>query len=208
MVKIMNKREIILDFTSLLDVIMVILFFFIFFSNLETEDTKIALQTELQNAIEREEEAEQKLEEYEKLLEEAQQMEQQAEELLNEANLAGEHQGENVAGIVEFSRNMNIKIKLKMIGSGSWSLIIFKGEEQIDEIPNGKVNEMAARFMNDLSDMGYDKDDTLLCDYLYDATQAGTASADKDVRRVFYMVKEQYNHFFYTEMDISLFGEE
>ena len=56
----MNKREIILDFTSLLDVIMIILFFFILFSHLETEDAKTALQTAEQNAIEREAQADQK----------------------------------------------------------------------------------------------------------------------------------------------------
>lgn len=36
----MKKRQINLDFTSLLDVIMIILFFFIIFSNLETGDLK------------------------------------------------------------------------------------------------------------------------------------------------------------------------
>ena len=46
----MNKREIILDFTSLLDVIMIILFFFILFSHLETEDAKLALEAAQQNA--------------------------------------------------------------------------------------------------------------------------------------------------------------
>lgn len=202
----MNKREIILDFTSLLDVIMIILFFFVLFGNLETAEEKIALQAELQNAIELEEQAEQKLEEYEQLLEEAQQMEQQAEELLNEANLAGEHQGENVAGIVEFNRSLNVRVRLNMISGGSWSLLIFKGDEQIDEIQKNNINEMVGAFASDLSDIGYDKYDTLLCTYVYDSTQAGTASADKDVRRVFDMVKEQYNRFFYSELDISLGG--
>lgn len=44
----MKKRQIILDFTSLLDVIMIILFFFIIFSNLETDNLKkpILLLTE------------------------------------------------------------------------------------------------------------------------------------------------------------------
>lgn len=205
----MNKREIILDFTSLLDVIMIILFFFILFSHLETEDAKLALQAAQQSAIEREEQAEQKLEAADKLLEEAERKEQQAEEKLKEADLAGERQGENVAGIAEFSRNLNIKVKLKMIsGSSSWSLLVCKGEQQVTEIAKDKVNIMAQTFLNVLSDIGCDKDDTLLCVYVYDAAQAGTASADRDVQRVFDIVKGQYQHFFYSELDTSLFEED
>lgn len=205
----MNKREIILDFTSLLDVIMVILFFFIIFSHLETEDAKIALQAAQQNAIEREEQAEQKLEAAEGLFEEAERKEQQAAEKLSEADLAGERQGENVDGIVEFSRNQNIKVKLKMTDDGSsWSLLVCKGEQQVAEIAEDKVNIMAQAFVNALSDAGCGKSDTLLCVYVYDASQAGTASADREVQRVFDAVKGQYQHFFYSELDTSLFEEE
>lgn len=205
----MNKREIILDFTSLLDVIMIILFFFILFSHLETEDAKIAMQAAQQNAIEREEQAEQKLEDADKLLEEAHWKEQQATEKLNEANLAEERQGENVEGITDFSRNLNIRVNLKMIsGSSKWSLLVYKGEQQITEIPKGNVNSMSQSFLNALSDAGCSKDDTLLCVYVYDAAQAGTASADRDIQKVFDEIKGQYEHFFYSELDTSLFGED
>ena len=204
----MNKREIILDFTSLLDVIMIILFFFILFSHLETEDAKIALQAAQQSAIQREEEAEKKLEDADRLLEEAAKKEKQAEEKLNEAELAGERQGENVEGITDFSRNLNIRIKLKMIsGSNNWSFLVYKGEQQIAEIPKGNISSMSQAFLTVLSDMGCSKDDTLLCVYVYDAAQAGTASADRDIQRIFNEVKGQYRHFFYSELDTSLFEE-
>lgn len=205
----MNKRNIILDFTSLLDVIMIILFFFILFSHLETEDAKFALQEAQQNAAEREEQAEQKLEDAEKLLEEAKQKEEQADEKLNEAELAGERQGENVEAITDFSRNLNIRVKLKMISGGSeWSLLVFKGEQQITEIPKGDIGSMSQSFLKALSDMGCAKDDTLLCMYVYDAAQAGTASADRNIQKLFDEVKGQYKHFFYSELDTSLFEED
>ncbi len=205
----MNKREIILDFTSLLDVIMIILFFFILFSHLETEEAKTALQTAQQSAIELKEQAEQKLDDADKLLEEAMQKEKQAEEKLKEAEFAGERQGENVEGITDFSRNQNIRVKLKMIsGSSKWSLLVYKGEERAIEIPNGNVSSMSQSFLKALNDMGCAKDDTLLCMYVYDATQAGTASADRDIQKVFDEVKGQYTHFFYSELDTSLFEEE
>lgn len=205
----MNKREIILDFTSLLDVIMIILFFFILFSHLETADAKISMQEAQQNAIEREEQAEQKLEDANDLFEEAALKEQQATEKLNEAEQAGERQGENVEGITDFSRNLNIRVKLKMIGGNSkWSLLVYKGEEQIAEILNGEVGSMSQSFLNALSDAGCSKDDTLLCVYVYDASQAGTASADRDIQKMFDEVNGQYEHFFYSELDTSLFEED
>lgn len=205
----MNKREIILDFTSLLDVIMIILFFFILFSHLETEDAKNALQNAQQNAFEREEQAEQKLEDAEKLLEEATLKEQQAAEKLVEAELAGERQGENVEGITDFSHNQNIRVILKMIsGSNKWGLLVYKGEQQIANIPNENVESMAQSFTEALSEIGCNKDDTLLCVYVYDATQAGTASADNDVQKIFNEIKVQYKHFFYSELDTSIFEED
>lgn len=212
----MNKRNIILDFTSLLDVIMIILFFFILFSHLETEDAKLTLEAAQQNAAQREEEADKKLEDAdkkfedaEKLLEEAEKKEQEANEKLNEAELAGDRQGENVEGITDFSRNLNVRIKLKMIsGSSQWSLLVFKGDLQITEIPKDDIGSMSQSFLKALSDMGCTEDDTLLCMYVYDASQAGTASADRDVQRIFDEVKGQYKHFFYSELDTSLFEED
>ena len=44
----MKKRQINLDFTSLLDVIMIILFFFIIFSSLETDNLKKDLEDKQQ----------------------------------------------------------------------------------------------------------------------------------------------------------------
>ena len=205
----MNKRDIILDFTSLLDVIMIILFFFILFSHLETEDAKIAMQAAQQSAVEREKQAALLLEDADKLLEEAMLKERQASEKLNEAELAGERQGENVEGITDFSRGLNIRVKLKMIsGSSEWSLLVYKGEQQTAEISKGEVGSMSQAFLNALCDMGCENDDTLLCMYVYDAAQAGTASADRDAQRVFDEVKEQYEHFFYSELDTSLFAED
>lgn len=205
----MNKREIILDFTSLLDVIMIILFFFILFSHLETEDAKLALEAAQQNAAQREEEADKKLEDANKLFEEAEKKEQEADEKLSEAELAGDRQGENVEGINDFSRNMNVRVKLKMAnGGGDWSLLVFKGEQQITEIPKGEIGSMSQEFLKALSDMGCTEEDTLLCVYVYDAAQAGTASADRNIQRVFDEIKKKYRHFFYSELDTSLFEEE
>lgn len=68
----MKKRQIILDFTSLLDVIMIILFFFIIFSNLETDNLKKDLEDKQQQVSAELEEAKAKNDKADELLGEAQ----------------------------------------------------------------------------------------------------------------------------------------
>lgn len=68
----MKKRQIILDFTSLLDVIMIILFFFIIFSNLETDNLKKDLEDKQQQVSAKLEEAKAKNDKADELLGEAQ----------------------------------------------------------------------------------------------------------------------------------------
>ena len=68
----MKKRQIILDFTSLLDVIMIILFFFIIFSSLETDNLKKDLEDKQQQVSAELEEAKAKNDKADELLGEAQ----------------------------------------------------------------------------------------------------------------------------------------
>lgn len=204
----MNKRQIILDFTSLLDVIMIILFFFILFSHLETLDAKESLQSAEQSANNREQQAQSLIEDNEKLKEELYKKQQEAEEKIKEAEQAGDRQGKNVEGITEFATGKNIRTRLVTSGGGkSWQLLLYKGKEQVTVIDKGGIYGMSDAFLKALTDMGFGTDDTMLCVYIYDATQAGTASADRDVQRVFDNVKAKYPHFFISEIDISIFEE-
>ena len=57
----MKKRDVILDFTSLLDVTLIVIFFFVIFSHLDTEDNRAKTEAkvaELETAIEEAEERE------------------------------------------------------------------------------------------------------------------------------------------------------
>ena len=78
----MKKRQIILDFTSLLDVIMIILFFFIIFSSLETDNLKKDLEGKQQQVSAELEEAKAKNDKADELLGEAQEKNEQADKRL------------------------------------------------------------------------------------------------------------------------------
>ena len=201
----MNKREIILDFTSLLDVIMIILFFFILFSHIETEDAKLALQTAQERADSISAEAELKIEEFSDKLSELEEKERSAEEKLREADLAGERQGQNVAGIMDFSENINIRAVLNVEQeNGGWNLDIYRGDDLISKIEGDTdAKKMSEGFSSVISDMGYTNDDTLLCIFVYDGGKSGTRRPFLTAEKMFEELQERYEHLFYSKINLN-----
>lgn len=204
----MGKKEIILDFTSLLDIMMIILFFFILFSHVQTESEKLVLQEMQEQAEEVLAEAEQRLGEADDKMTEAEEKEALASERLAEAELAEERAGQNTDGIIEFTRSANIRIRLQMKEEGNWSLMIYQGDEQLSEITKSSAQEMAEELSNCMIEAGYGKEDTLLCEFIYNGMEVGTNSAYHTVDNMFAVLKNEYGHFFYSTIDLSVFEEE
>ena len=201
----MNKREIILDFTSLLDVIMIILFFFILFSHIETADAKLALQKAQERADSLSAEAEQKIEAADDLLSELEEKEKSAEEKLREADLAGERQGQNVSGIMDFSKNINIRIVLNVEQENdSWNLGIYRGDDLLSQIEgDSDAKKMSDEFSDLISDIGYTSDNTLLCIFVYDGGKSGTRRPFLTTEKMLEELQKQYEHFFYSKINLN-----
>ncbi|MCI7768452.1 MAG: biopolymer transporter ExbD [Oscillospiraceae bacterium] len=210
----MNRREIILDFTSLLDVIMIILFFFILFARLETIEEKAAMEEKQADTL-----SEMKAE-YDKLNKEAQDKIkaadeekkkaksalEEAEKYLNDLKNSSERAASNIAGIHEFDRGMNLKIHLKM-NDNNWKLELFTGDEKISDIPRASLDEMKSAIAAALTEKGCSEKDTILCDFIYNAREDGTASAYKEVRALFDSIKFSYENLYISETDTSIFEE-
>ena len=195
----MKKRQIILDFTSLLDVIMIILFFFIIFSSLETDNLKKDLEDKQQQVSAELEEAKAKNDKADELLGEAQKKNEQADKRLEEANSAVDRSGENTDAIMDFSENKNLKLHLDMSGENGWTLKFAKGEEIVKEIPKADISIM-------FKEQGYTADNTILIEFSYDATESGTTSAYLDTMKIINTMKSEYTHLFYSETDVSVFA--
>ena len=179
----MKKRQIILDFTSLLDVIMIILFFFIIFSNLETDNLKKDLEDKQQQVS-----AE---------LGEAQEKNEQADKRLEEADSAVDRSGENTDAIMDFSENKNLKLHLDMSGENGWTLKFAKGEEIVKEITKADISVMTDEVRELFKEQGYTADN---------ATESGTTSAYLDTMKIINTMKSEYTHLFYSETDVSVFA--
>ena len=205
----MNKREIILDFTSLLDVIMIILFFFILFSHIETEDAKLALQAAQEQAESVSAEAEQRLEEVTGRLAEIEEKERSAEEKLREASLSGVRLGQNVEGIMDFGSSTNIKAALITDKeNNNWFLEISRSgdEKYFSRIEGTTAEEMSEKFSSVISELGYTNDDTILCEFVFYSEQWKSNSTYNTVNKMFSRLKNEYEHLFYSEIDLLSFS--
>lgn len=191
-----RSREIILDFTSLLDVVMVILFFFILFSHFETIEARKELEDAKQAVAE----------EYSGKMEEADNRLAEAERLLGEIGQADVRKAENIDAISAFGKGENLKIRLKMTDE-SWKIVAYKGEELLAVIENDEPDKMKKQLSRALAQARITIEDTILCDFIYNPEEAGTAAAYKQVNKLLALVKNEYLHFYYSEIDMSIGNE-
>ena len=131
----------------------------------------------------------------------------EVQKYLEELKKSGERAASNVAGIHEFDKGTNLKIHLKM-GANDWKLEVFSGDEKIKDIPKGSLEAMRSAFSEAILQSGHSDNDTILCNFFFDATEAGTASAYKETRSLFDSIKLSYENFYISETDTSIFTEE
>ena len=103
----MKKRDVILDFTSLLDVTLIVIFFFVLFSHLDGQVNKLK--------------TEKKIQELETAIQKAEAREADADELViqfdKELSIVrdnSERQASNILELINYNRNQNLKIILDM----------------------------------------------------------------------------------------------
>lgn len=193
----MKLREIILDFTSLLDVIMIILFWFILNYRQEMNTKMEQAEQTAANAVAA---AEQQMEDADKLS-------QQAEEALAALSDESKVQSSNVAALLEFSKGENVNVALVTEEEG-WHLDIYKAGSRIGRITDRKSQRIGLELNQILSAAGYEPEATILCVFSYDSTAPGTRAAYEAVTTAFQQIKTGNRHFYYTEVDSALTGEE
>lgn len=193
----MKKRDVILDFTSLLDVTLIVIFFFVLFSHLDSQenknrtDTKVQeLEIAIQNAEAREEEAN-----------------ELAKQLESEISIVKEYsdrQSSNVSEMLEFNRSENVKIILDM-NSDDWSVRVIKGDSVISTVIGS--DDIGVELKKALVDAGYDSTKTIFCDFVFDGSLPGTASAYRKIKKGIEDVSNEYRYFYSSETDLSIGGE-
>ena len=200
----MKIREIILDFTSLLDIFMLILFFFILFSHFEVEEAKETANQALEEAAAVSESLEGQFQQAEEKL-------QQAEDELALLEEVSHGKAVDMTALMEISRGTMIQSRLTMNASGdSWELYLKRLDDKTKkEIPLASLTEqdnLSKELSVILINQHYDTEDKIPFLFLYDGTQIGSEAAYNAVNAAFREVRQTYPHFYCMQLDISDFG--
>ena len=193
----MKKRDVILDFTSLLDVTLIVIFFFVLFSLLDGEENKARTDAKVHEV----EVAIQEAESREKV---AVEMEKQLEDEIAIVQEYSDRQASNISEILEFNQSENIKIILDM-NSDNWSVRVVKGDSVISTIEEN--DNIGFGLKNALSNAKYDNTKTIFCDFVFDGSLPGTASAYRKIKKGIEDVSKEYRYFYSSETDLSVGGE-
>lgn len=190
----MKKKDIFLDFTSLLDVTLIIIFFFVIFSHLDREENKAFV--------------EEKVNELETSIYEAEQRESEARELLHtvEEELemvrnVDQRQELNLEAMIEYVQGANIKIILD-IEEDEWNIRIIHSGKLLDRITTEKP--VGEQLLQVFQKAGYKKEDTIFCDFTFDGSVPGTAKAYNMIKKGLDEVKEEYGYMYFSETDLSI----
>lgn len=190
----MKRQDIILDFTSLLDVTLIIIFFFVIFSHFDSEANKATTEAKVKELQEAITEAEIKEENATALSE---QLEKEIE-LVRENS---ERQASNIEEILNYRKSGNIKILLEM-QDGTWSVRINKLAETIAEA--SEDDDLVETFLKSLEEAGYTEKDTIFCDFVFDGGQPGTVKAYRSVTGTFDEIRKKYKFIYFSETDLSV----
>lgn len=190
----MKVREIILDFTSLLDVIMIILFFFILFSTFEIETaTNEANQTKI--------EYEAKSEEAEK---ERKKYEVERDKLLN----LDKNAVKNQEALSAYNDNQVLSINLvEKIDSEGLYINILRGDDKLLEIKYESSMNYNKEIADIIESSNYKADDVIICNLIYNGDNIGSAEAVEKIEKAVNNVQNEYKNFYFAAINISKWGK-
>lgn len=192
----MKVREIILDFTSLLDVIMIILFFFVLYSTIgNNEKTERATN-----------EANEKIEYYNELIEEnekeQEEWREEASKEWNRIESMDENAAANQQALNSFDKGEYFDFRLEVIDkSDNWNLTITYGKKMRCEINSKETDDIKGSIKDILKQSGFSTDDTYLCILSYNGEQYGTAKAFRAIDEAIDDIQREYPNLYFSNLN-------
>ncbi|MBQ5331598.1 MAG: hypothetical protein J6F31_10190 [Oscillospiraceae bacterium] len=201
-----RKKEIFLDFTSLLDVTMIILFFFIITYSTQTakavteaEERKKAAEESLERAAVLEKELE---EEKESLMEERAGFEEERNRELERLYGASERTAYDIAAMNAFDKGNNVKIYLdnENIYEDGWKIRIYSGNEEIKEISKG--TDIAKGIKSAFEAAGITSEDVILAEMIYDGSKRDSYNAYESTDKALKALRNEYTNLYVSMTDL------
>ncbi len=205
-----SKREIILDFTPLLDVMMLILFFFILFANTnyqnKIEEANANAQSKIEEAEEAKKEAQSKIDTYNEKIEEL-------EEELNALDSAGNTNGEAIDSLYKYKQDLFLRLKLKKeeksVGEASkkiWNIHVYYDNNEIgiiNDINEHSIEKCSNEFLKILSDNKFNKDENLICELIINTSEGGSLESYVYTSEILKRIEKDYKYLFVPQTPID-----
>ena len=190
----MKKRDIFLDFTALLDVTLIVIFFFVLFSHLENEENKMLVD--------------EKVNEYETAIKEVNDREETANGLIKQLEQeleiirsSDERQAEDAQAILEYRAGKNLKMVLDL-EEESFVVYINKNKENIAKI---NINSnLSTELLKAMENTGYMKEDTIFCDIVFDGLNKGSNKAYQIMMDALDDMQNKFPNMYYSITNVSI----
>lgn len=203
-----NKREVILDFTSLLDVIMLILFFFVIFAQIDSSN---AIDAANQNAEQAIADADQAIQDANQAIQDAMNDQALAEAMMSEAEQEQTYaQAVILNSTGDFDKAIQLQLDL-LLEDEKWKIVITgfgkdnKPDAIIEDVRNRKPDELADELDKIISNHSYSPSDAILINLVYDSMQSGSRKSKTNSDEMIRLLRDEYHYqyLFSTTVDTS-----
>ncbi|MEE3404692.1 MAG: hypothetical protein VZR73_11480 [Acutalibacteraceae bacterium] len=186
-------REMILDFTPLLDVTMILLFYFILFSHMGAADATSKAEQAMKEAKEATANAAQ-------MIQDAEALQHDAEEHLAILEEANQDAAAMAEGINQYRTGEN-HISLLLLPHGEQLMLEMKRDDK--SLGIWETEQITKSLMFDeFVKTGFDRDSYIFCNLIYNSRDDGTQSAVSDIRKVLDNVQREFKNLYQSETDL------
>ena len=220
-----KKKDLILDFTSLLDVVMLLLFFFILFSRFDVRNAQTAAddakaeaaaQIALAEAEAREktEEAKKSKARYDDLIKENTELQERLE---HNIRIVDQVTSQEADEIVAFNSGNNLKLILSEAESAKIPMTLKAvldqkviGECLVTEEEDGedyRADDITPeKLIGWMTSGGIRKDSVIMCDFVYSSRSSRSSEAYDKISQILNSLRSEYgyDHFYYSSTNTSI----
>lgn len=192
-------REIILDFTPLLDVTLIILFYFIMFSHMGAAEVQAKAEKAIADANAAQAEASE-------AIQEATAKAKEAEARKNAYEEADNHAAEIGDALVEFDSNNNLQLILSGENDNQ-KLVIKQGNKIVETVEESILKAedaaLANALLSSMDKIGYTEDNIILCTFIFNSNNFGSHKAIDNIENALEAIKKNYNNLYISDNDLN-----
>lgn len=204
----MRKKDVVLDFTSLLDITLIILFFFILYSAFDVKESQARIE---KTRVEYEEKLDVLEEEKTHLNDEWNKLHDEEERLNKEwerVRTLDEHAVQNQQALIGFNNGSMLTFILeKEETNDDWEIRVMRGESNSEEEPivgsirpgENLYNSILSLFEN----AGFEENDVLIVTFAYNGNQIGTHRLYLEIMEAFREVQASRNNVYLNAVNTS-----